>query len=122
MHKLLFLCSALIFSASFSVIASNSILVQSTTSTQNSGLFNYIVPIYQAKTGIEVKVVAVGTGQALKNAANGDADVVMVHAKSAEETFIKNGGINFDYIPCLNDNEDHINLFDKLISKFLISK
>ena len=91
MHKPLFLCSVLIFSASFSLIASNSILVQSTTSTQNSGLFNYIVPIYQAKTGIEVKVVAVGTGQALKNAANGDADVVMVHAKSAEEIFIKNG-------------------------------
>lgn len=91
MRKLIFLCSALIFSASFCLAASNSILVQSTTSTQNSGLFNYILPIYLTKTGIEVKVVAVGTGQALKNAANGDADVVMVHAKSAEETFIKNG-------------------------------
>lgn len=58
-----------------------SILVQSTTSTQNSGLFDHILPIFEAETGIDVQVVAVGTGQALRNAANGDGDVLFVHAK-----------------------------------------
>ena len=67
------------------------IIVQSTTSTQNSGLFDHILPIFTAKTGIEVRVVAVGTGQALKNAANGDGDVLLVHAKPAEEKFVADG-------------------------------
>jgi tungstate transport system substrate-binding protein len=67
------------------------IVVQSTTSTQNSGLFNYLLPIFTAKTGIEVRVVAVGTGQAIKNAANGDGDVLFVHAKPAEEKFVAAG-------------------------------
>lgn len=68
------------------------IVVQSTTSTQNSGLFNHILPMFKKKTGIDVRVVAVGTGQAIKNAANGDGDVLFVHAKSAEEKFIAEGG------------------------------
>lgn len=67
------------------------IIVQSTTSTQNSGLFDHILPIFQAKTGIEVRVVAVGTGQAIRNAANGDGDVLFVHAKAAEEAFVAEG-------------------------------
>jgi len=67
------------------------IVVQSTTSTKNSGLFDFILPKFTAKTGIEVRVVAVGTGQALKNAANGDGDVLLVHAKPAEEKFIADG-------------------------------
>lgn len=67
------------------------IVVQSTTSTQNSGLFDFILPKFTAKTGIEVRVVAVGTGQALKNAANGDGDVLFVHAKPAEEKFVADG-------------------------------
>ncbi len=67
------------------------IVVQSTTSTQNSGLFDYILPKFKAKTGIEVRVVAVGTGQALKNARNGDGDVVLVHAKAAELKFLHEG-------------------------------
>lgn len=67
------------------------ILVQSTTSTQNSGLFDYILPLFTQKTGIEVRVVAVGTGQAIKNAANGDGDVLLVHAKAAEEAFVTKG-------------------------------
>ncbi|MET4130146.1 substrate-binding domain-containing protein [Roseovarius sp. MBR-6] len=67
------------------------ILVQSTTSTQNSGLFDHILPIFQDKTGIEVRVVAVGTGQAIKNAENGDGDVLFVHAKAAEEKFVAEG-------------------------------
>ena len=71
--------------------AADSIIVQSTTSTQNSGLFDYMLPKFTAKTGIEVKVVAVGTGQALKNARNGDGDVLLVHAKPAEEKFVADG-------------------------------
>ena len=71
--------------------AADSIVVQSTTSTQNSGLFDYMLPKFTAKTGIQVKVVAVGTGQALKNARNGDGDVLLVHAKPAEEKFVADG-------------------------------
>jgi tungstate transport system substrate-binding protein len=67
------------------------IIVQSTTSTQNSGLFDHILPKFTAKTGIEVRVVAVGTGQALKNAKNGDGDVVLVHSKPDEEAFVAEG-------------------------------
>ncbi len=67
------------------------IIVQSTTSTQNSGLLDAILPVFEAETGIDVRVVAVGTGQALKNAANGDGDVVLVHARAAEEKFVAAG-------------------------------
>ncbi len=67
------------------------ILLQSTTSTQNSGLFDAILPGFTAATGIAVRVVAVGTGQALKNARNGDGDVLLVHAKEAEEAFVSEG-------------------------------
>ena len=67
------------------------IVLQSTTSTQNSGLFDAILPRFQAKTRIEVRVVAVGTGQALKNARNGDGDVLLVHAKPDEEAFVAAG-------------------------------
>lgn len=69
----------------------NFIIVQSTTSTQNSGLFDHILPKFTDKTGIEVRVVAVGTGQALKNARNGDGDVVLVHSKPDEEKFVAKG-------------------------------
>jgi tungstate transport system substrate-binding protein len=67
------------------------IVVSSTTSTQDSGLFGHILPLFKAKTGIEVKVVAQGTGQALDTGRRGDADVVFVHAKSAEEKFLAEG-------------------------------
>ncbi len=67
------------------------IIVQSTTSTQNSGLFDDILPKFTATSGIEVRVVAVGTGQAIKNAKNGDGDVLLVHAKPAEEKFVAEG-------------------------------
>ena len=68
-----------------------SIVVASTTSTQDSGLFSHILPMFKAKTGIDVKVVAQGTGQALDTARRGDADVVFVHAKPAEEKFLSEG-------------------------------
>ncbi|WP_154072835.1 substrate-binding domain-containing protein [Bradyrhizobium erythrophlei] len=68
-----------------------SIVVASTTSTQDSGLFGYLLPIFKAKTGIDVKVIAQGTGQALDTARRGDADVVFVHAKAQEEKFLAEG-------------------------------
>jgi tungstate transport system substrate-binding protein len=73
------------------VAAEKSIVLASTTSTQDSGLFDYLLPLFKAKTGIDVKVVAQGTGQALDTARRGDADVVFVHAKSAEEKFLAEG-------------------------------
>ena len=69
----------------------DAIIVQSTTSTQNSGLYDYMLPIYEKKTGNKVNVVAVGTGQAIKNARNCDGDVLLVHAKPAEEKFVADG-------------------------------
>ena len=68
-----------------------SIVVASTTSTQDSGLFGHILPLFKAKTGIDVKVIAQGTGQALDTARRGDADVVFVHAKAQEEKFVSEG-------------------------------
>ena len=68
-----------------------SIVVASTTSTQDSGLFGHILPVFKAKTGIDVKVVAQGTGQALDTGRRGDADVLFVHAKAQEEKFVAEG-------------------------------
>jgi tungstate transport system substrate-binding protein len=68
-----------------------SIVVASTTSTQDSGLFGHILPVFKAKTGIDVKVVAQGTGQALDTGRRGDADVLFVHAKAQEEKFVADG-------------------------------
>src|SRR5688500_5741427 len=67
------------------------IVVASTTSTQDSGLFDYLLPTFTKKTGIEVRVVAKGTGQAIKEAENGDADVLFVHDKKSEEKFVADG-------------------------------
>ncbi len=76
---------------SIAVFASERIIIQSTTSTANSGLLAEILPVFEAQTGIAAHVVAVGTGQALKNAANGDGDILLVHSKAAEESFIAQG-------------------------------
>jgi tungstate transport system substrate-binding protein len=73
------------------VAAERFITVASTTSTENSGLFGFILPQFQRATGIEVRVVAVGTGQAIKNAERGDADVLFVHHKPSEEQFVAQG-------------------------------
>ena len=74
-----------------SLAAEKAIILQSTTSTANSGLYDFILPKFTAQAGIKVHVVAVGTGQAIKNARNGDGDVLLVHAKSAEERFVADG-------------------------------
>src|SRR2546429_395433 len=68
-----------------------SIVVASTTSTMDSGLFGHILPLFKAKTGIDVKVLSQGTGQALDTGRRGDADVVFVHAKLQEEKFLAEG-------------------------------
>ncbi|MGA7102343.1 MAG: extracellular solute-binding protein [Pseudolabrys sp.] len=78
-------------SATVATAQDKSIVVSSTTSTQDSGLFGHILPLFKAKTGIDVKVVSQGTGQALDTGRRGDADVVFVHAKSAEEKFLAEG-------------------------------
>ncbi|MBU3730888.1 MAG: extracellular solute-binding protein [Beijerinckiaceae bacterium] len=86
------LTMATLFSAS--AIAQNNerfIVVSSTTSTTDSGLFNHILPLFKAKTGIDVRVISQGTGQALDTGKRGDADVVIVHAKSQEEKFVAEG-------------------------------
>jgi len=67
------------------------ITVASTTSTEQSGLFGYLLPIYEQQTGVKVRVVALGTGQALDVGRRGDADVVFVHARPAEEKFLAEG-------------------------------
>jgi len=69
----------------------SSIRLASTTSTDNSGLFGHLLPIFEAATGIKVHVVAVGTGQAIRLARNGDADVLLVHHKPSEEKFVAEG-------------------------------
>jgi tungstate transport system substrate-binding protein len=85
------LCVGVLADQAPAVAQDRSIVVASTTSTQDSGLFGYLLPIFKAKTGTEVKVIAQGTGQALDTARRGDADVVFVHAKSQEEKFLAEG-------------------------------
>src|SRR3569623_1128354 len=90
-RRLLIAAAATFAFAGYASAQDKSIVVASTTSTQDSGLFGHILPMFKAKTGIDVKVVAQGTGQALDTARRGDADVVFVHAKPAEEKFLSEG-------------------------------
>jgi tungstate transport system substrate-binding protein len=82
---------ALLLAASPTQAQTQSIVVASTTSTQDSGLFGHILPLFKAAIGIEVRVVAQGTGQALDTGRRGDADVLFVHAKAQEEKFVAEG-------------------------------
>jgi tungstate transport system substrate-binding protein len=84
-------CLLIALACAPSALAQRFVTVASTTSTEQSGLFGHILPLFEQKTGIEVRVVALGTGQALDLARRGDADVVFVHAKSAEEQFLGEG-------------------------------
>lgn len=88
---LLGFASGIAMLAALPAYAQEFITVASTTSTENSGLFGHILPLFQEKTGIEVRVVAQGTGQALETGRRGDADVVFVHARAQEETFVAEG-------------------------------
>jgi len=92
-RRMVMVAAALVFATFTAPVHAQdkTIVVSSTTSTQDSGLFGYILPLFKQKTGIEVKVVAQGTGQALDTGRRGDADVVFVHAKSAEVKFLAEG-------------------------------
>jgi tungstate transport system substrate-binding protein len=83
--------AAVVCSAHPVLAQDKSIIVASTTSTEDSGLFEYLLPLYGHKTGVTVKVIAQGTGQALDTGRRGDADVVFVHARSAELIFLSEG-------------------------------
>jgi len=91
--RLVFLaaCFAILASALPAEAAERFITVASTTSTEQSGLFKHLLPIFQKKTGVEVRVVAVGTGQAIRLAEKGDADVLFVHHKPSEDRFVAAG-------------------------------
>jgi tungstate transport system substrate-binding protein len=91
-HRIVLAIAAAAFAAIAPASAQEkSIVVSSTTSTQDSGLFGHILPMFKAKTGIDVKVVSQGTGQALDTGRRGDTDVVFVHAKSQEDKFVADG-------------------------------
>src|ERR1035437_4853012 len=85
------LCVSAVAGHAPAIAQDRSIVVASTTSTQDSGLFGYLLPIFKAKTGIDVHVIAQGTGQALDTGRRGDADVVFVHARSEEMKFLAEG-------------------------------
>ncbi len=87
----IFLALLLALAGGFAQAQERYIVVASTTSTEQSGLFGSVLPIFEKETGIKVRVVALGTGQALDLARRGDADVVFVHAKAAEEKFLAEG-------------------------------
>src|SRR6186713_2491567 len=92
MNRRLFVLSAMVLVLSGPALAQEkTITVASTTSTQDSGLFGHILPLFQANTGIDVKVISQGTGQALDTGRRGDADVVFVHARPQEEKFVADG-------------------------------
>jgi tungstate transport system substrate-binding protein len=88
---LAFAATAAVFGGASAHAQDKSIVVASTTSTQDSGLFGHILPLFKAKTGIDVKVISQGTGQALDTGRRGDADVVFVHARPQEEKFVADG-------------------------------
>ena len=88
---LAFAAAALLAAAPAMADDEDFIIVSSTTSTENSGLFAYLLPMFEAKTGIQVRVVAVGTGKAIQQARDGDADVLFVHHKPSEEAFVAEG-------------------------------
>jgi len=86
-----FLLGVFCLLASFCIAQERRLVLASTTSTQNSGLYDYLLPIFTSQTGINVHVVAVGTGQALRIGRNGDADILIVHHRKSEQAFVNDG-------------------------------
>ncbi|HUF55676.1 MAG TPA: extracellular solute-binding protein [Thermohalobaculum sp.] len=91
MNRTIAAAAAALAAAGTAFAAEQSIIVQSTTSTHASGLYDHLLPAFEEETGIDVRVVAVGTGQAIRNAENCDGDVLLVHARPAEERFVEEG-------------------------------
>ena len=85
------LIAALLLAAGLPALAQDALVVASTTSTEQSGLFSWLLPKFEAATGIRVRVVAVGTGQAIDIGRRGDADVLLVHDRAAEDKFVADG-------------------------------
>ena len=79
------------FLVPLNINSSDFIIVQSTTSTRDSGFYDFVIPRFKEQFGIDVKIIAVGTGQAIRNAERCDADVLIVHHKDSEESFVKKG-------------------------------
>src|SRR6476659_1605658 len=102
-RRLIIVLAAVAAFATPSVAQDKSIVVSSTTSTQDSGLFGHILPLFKAKTGIDVRVVAQGTGQALDTGRRGDADVLFVHARAEELKFVAEGFSQKRYPVMYND-------------------
>src|SRR4051812_15914715 len=95
-------CALVAMSVAFAAHA-DTITMASTTSTEQSGLFGHLLPAFRKATGIDVKVVAVGTGQAIDIARRGDADVLFVHDRAAEEKFVAEGGAEKRWPVMYND-------------------
>ena len=98
--RLLVLAALLAVSAT---AGAQTITMASTTSTEQSGLFGHLLPAFKKASGIDIKVVAVGTGQAIDMARRGDADVLFVHDQTAEEKFVAEGGSAKRYAVMVND-------------------
>lgn len=96
-------CVAIILIASVGAASAQSITMASTTSTEQAGLFGHLLPAFKQASGLDVKVVAVGTGQALDMARRGDADVLFVHDQAAEEKFVADGWAVKRYPVMYND-------------------
>jgi len=101
--KHIFLTALVLAGLSGAALAETSIIVQSTTSTKNSGFYDYILPRVKADTGVTVHVVAVGTGSAIKNAMNCDGDVLFVHSRKREDKFVADGFASRRYDVMYND-------------------
>src|SRR3954470_1494460 len=95
--------SAILFVCMAAAVHSETITMASTTSTEQSGLFSHLLPEFKKATGMDVKVVAVGTGQAIDIARRGDADVLFVHDQAAEERFVAEGGAEKRHAVMYND-------------------
>ncbi|NBR39120.1 MAG: sulfate transporter [Alphaproteobacteria bacterium] len=103
MFRKLFLTATTAMMVMKPAFAEDTIIVQSTTSTKNSGLYDYILPIVKEDTGVTVNVVAVGTGAAIKNAMNCDGDVLLVHSRKREDKFVADGYADRRYDVMYND-------------------
>ncbi len=95
--------SGVLFGSNTAPAADKFITVASTSSTQNSGLFDHLLPKFKAATGISVRVVAVGTGAAIRLARAGDADVLLVHHRPSEDRFVADGYAEKRY-PLMHNN------------------
>ena len=97
------LAAAIMVCSSFALASPQTVVIQSTTSTEYSGLFEHLIPTFEREADLKVRVVAVGTGAAVKNAMNCDGDVLLVHSKPLEEKFVAEGYAEARYDVMYND-------------------